>query len=109
MGWHGNLLTEALMSMKANGQTVTPTPTAKLKAMMNLTRLLCRSRVAAIAMPLQRTLANKKIVMPPMTQSGILVIKPAIFENTPRTMSHTPQATPALLAAHLVKEITPLF
>jgi len=43
------------------------------------------------------TYANKKIVIPPRTQSGMLVITPAILEKTPMKMSQKPHAKPALL------------
>mmetsp|Transcript_15351 Transcript_15351/g.31689 ORF Transcript_15351/g.31689 Transcript_15351/m.31689 type:complete len:224 (+) Transcript_15351:257-928(+) len=100
---------EARISWKAKGQTVTPTPTAKLKAMMNLIRRECKSRELAKEIPLTKTLANKKIVIPPKTASGIEVIIPAILPKTPKKMSQHPQAYPARRLAHLVKAMTPLF
>ena len=47
--------------------------------------------------------------MPPITQSGIDVMIPAILEKMPIKMSTTPVAMPALLDAHLVRAMTPLF
>ena len=54
-------------------------------------------------------MAKRNTVMPPITESGIDVMIPAIFENTPIRMSTTPVAIPARLDAHLVRAMTPLF
>ena len=88
---------------------MTPTPTARLMAMMNLLRRLCKSMLPARAIPEAKTLANKKIVIPPRTQSGMLVMTPAILLRTPNKINQNPHAYPARRAAHLVKAITPLF
>ena len=80
------------MSMKAKGQTVTPTPMAKLNAKMNLMRRLWRSKVDAKEMPLANTLAKRKIVIPPKTASGMDVITPAILEKVPIKINQKAQA-----------------
>ena len=101
---------DARWSRNANGHTVTPTPIAKDIPRMNLVRRLCTSRlVAASEIPLTNTLENRKMVIPPRTQSGILLIIPEIFPKTPMMMSQIPQAYPARRDAHLVKAMTPLF
>jgi hypothetical protein len=109
---------DARKSIKAYGNTVTPDPTASERAMMNLCggrngyisnkkktceldkktdstyliRRLWRSRLEASAIPDARTFAKRKMVIPPITASGIDVIIPANFANTPRKTSHQPQA-----------------
>ena len=65
--------------------------------------------MAVSAIPEVRTLAKRKIVHPPITQSGILVMIPATLLKTPKKMSQHPQAYPARREAHLVRAMTPLF
>ena len=76
---------------------------------MNLLRRLFKSTFLDKLTPLASTLANKKMVIPPMTQSGMLEMMPATLENTPSKINHTPHANPARLEAHFVIPITPLF
>ena len=116
------------MSRKAQGQTVTPPPIARDIADINRRRRDLRSTFPNKARPEQRTFENlqnwvslwprvtqqkvsshKKMVMPPRTASGMLVMTPDILDNTPITISQQPHERPARLAAHLVRAITPLF
>ena len=68
---------------------------AKLRAIINLTRRLCKFSVAAKEIPDANTLAKRKMVIPPRTQSGILVMTPEILEKTPMKINQKPQANPA--------------
>ena len=49
------------------------------------------------------------LTMPPRTASGMEVMMPAILLKTPIKINQMPLVMPALLAAHLVRAITPLF
>eukprot|EP00532_Pseudo-nitzschia_australis_P019139 CAMPEP_0168302436 /NCGR_PEP_ID=MMETSP0142_2-20121227/39112_1 /TAXON_ID=44445 /ORGANISM="Pseudo-nitzschia australis, Strain 10249 10 AB" /LENGTH=81 /DNA_ID=CAMNT_0008253041 /DNA_START=56 /DNA_END=301 /DNA_ORIENTATION=- len=80
-----------------------------LKAMMNRLRRLSKSTNFVRFIPLANTLANKKMVIPPRTQSGMLVMTPATLPKTPRKINQAPHAYPARFDAHLVRAMTPLF
>lgn len=62
-----------------------------------------------ILMPEAMTLANRKVVMPPNTQSGMVVMTAANLAITPRTNSQMAQDQPAWREATAVREMTPLF
>ncbi len=99
----------ALWSPKIHGTAVTPKPMPmEMAKMMRFLREL-RSALATTDKPETKTLQKRNVVIPPTTQSGIDEIMPEILDKTPNTINQRPQHTPALLEAHLVKAMTPLF
>ena len=84
-----------------------PTP-REMARIMRLRRDI-RSLLATVFRPEMNTFTKRKVVMPPMTQSGMAEMRPEILARTPKRMSQHPHATPALLDAHLVSAMTPLF
>ena len=97
------------------GTYVTPTPNANESPMMKRLRRLRMLSPPTMEIPDTNTLANKKVVIPPKTESGIEVMTPAILysyceqrnrreelptvavnvpilEKTPMRISQTPQA-----------------
>mmetsp|Transcript_54216 Transcript_54216/g.172089 ORF Transcript_54216/g.172089 Transcript_54216/m.172089 type:complete len:219 (-) Transcript_54216:1052-1708(-) len=90
------------------GSQVTPMPTPSAMARMKRLRRVMGS-LAMIAMPETITLANRKIVMPPSTQSGMEAITPANFPRTPKRISQMAHEMPAAREAQRVRAITPLF
>ena len=59
--------------------------------------------------PLMATLPKRKVVTPPSTQSGMVVMRAAILPNTPMKKSQPAAARPVCRAAQRVSAITPLF
>mmetsp|Transcript_117481 Transcript_117481/g.332874 ORF Transcript_117481/g.332874 Transcript_117481/m.332874 type:complete len:271 (-) Transcript_117481:884-1696(-) len=100
---------ESRMSLKMLGFIATPTPTPS--AMPRTTRLRrdCMSTLDRMARPLMNTWQKRNVVMPPITQSGMLLMMPLNLATTPRKRSQQPHATPARRDAHFVSEMTPLF
>merc|ERR1711970_1214727 len=72
-------------------------------------RLELRSDWATTLRPETKTLQKRNVVMPPMTESGMLEMMPEILARMPKNMSQMPAAVPARLEAHLVSAMTPLF
>ena len=108
-GQNGAVPALALWSPKIHGTAVTPKPTPmEMAKMIRFLREL-RLALATTDKPETKTLQKRNVVIPPTTQSGIDEIVPEILDNTPNTINQRPQHTPALLEAHLVKAITPLF
>lgn len=66
---------------------------------------------SAIAAPRSRCspAANRKLVAPPSTQSGMLSTRPPNFPISPNSSSQAAAAQPAHLEATPVREMTPLF
>jgi hypothetical protein len=60
-------------------------------------------------MPTQATLAKRKVVMPPNTGCGMVVITAATLAKMPARMSQKAVAKPAVREAQLVSWMTPLF
>ena len=84
-----------------------PTPREMARTMR--LRREARSTWATVLRPETNTFTNKNVVMPPMTQSGMAEMMPETLARMPKKMSQHPHATPALLDAHLVSAMTPLF
>ena len=55
------------------------------------------------------TLAKRKVVMPPSTQSGMDATTPPNLPMSPKRKRNTAQLRPAAREAHRVSAITPLF
>ena len=87
----------------------TPMPTPREMARIMRLRRDIRSLLATVFSPEMNTFTKRKVVMPPMTQSGMAEMMPEILARTPKKMSQHPHATPAFLDAHLVSAMTPLF
>ena len=108
-GQNGAVPALALRSPKIHGIAVTPKPTPmEIAKMMRFLREF-KSALETTAKPETKTLQKRNVVMPPTTQSGMDEMTPEILDKTPKAINQRPQQTPALLEAHLVKAITPLF
>ena len=59
--------------------------------------------------PETATFAKRNAVMPPSTQSGMVVMNAAILAKSPKKINHAAQAIPAQRDAQRVNAITPLF
>mmetsp|Transcript_11358 Transcript_11358/g.13432 ORF Transcript_11358/g.13432 Transcript_11358/m.13432 type:complete len:201 (+) Transcript_11358:716-1318(+) len=91
------------------GTMATPMPTPMERAKIRRLRREVRSASEVTLRPDTNTLQKRNVVMPPITQSGMLEMMPDTLAKTPMSRSQIPQQTPARREAHLVSAMTPLF
>ena len=92
------------------GHKVTPTPQPIVAAMMKrLRRFSAPGSCSRMCMPEARTLANRKVVMPPSTHEGMDWMNAPIFDRMPRMSSQMPQEIPTRRDATFVRLMIPLF
>ena len=108
-GQNGVVPPPSLWSPKIHGTAVTPKPTPMEMAKMIRFLREFKSALETTDKPETKTLQKRNVVMPPTTQSGMEEMMPETLDKTPNAINQRPQHTPALLEAHLVKAITPLF
>lgn len=76
---------------------------------MNLFLLVIPSLRWRTWIPEATTLVNRKVVIPPRTQSGMVRMIAENLAMTPKMKSHAQQAKPARRDAHRERDMTPLF